>query len=116
MSTSVGQFDTVCGIFSELNGFLEILLLTSLFILGNAAALSDVVVPFPNILFRPDSVRRLYYTSSAPFSVNLRSRGTTNRRASTGDSTFAVAGPRTRNSLPPALLSASKSFSTFEKT
>jgi len=37
------------------------------------------------------------------------------RRAATGDSTLAVAGPRAWNSLPPALRSSSKSFSSFRK-
>jgi len=37
------------------------------------------------------------------------------RRASIGDRTFAVAGPRAWNSLPPALRSNSKSFFSFRK-
>jgi len=37
------------------------------------------------------------------------------RRASIGDRAFAVAGLRLWNSLPPALCSTSKSFTTFKK-
>ena len=37
------------------------------------------------------------------------------RRASIGDRAFAVAGPRAWNSLPPALRSTSKWFSSFKK-
>jgi len=36
------------------------------------------------------------------------------RRASIGDSAFDVAGPRAWNTLPPAVRSTSKSYSSFK--
>ena len=68
------------------------------------------------ILVWPDSVCRQCRTSSAPFSVNLRSRGTTNTSRihwrpciCRGRSTIV------EQSIPPALRLTSKSFSTFKK-